>query len=103
VRFDAAHALVCVAPLIGDGVGLAAISSPTNRGSRGSDREPARGSSIQAGLGRNVDLILVPGDHYRVFNERGVSIMAKRIEPAMRSDFDDAVPFPGLQWPKRQV
>jgi hypothetical protein len=50
VRFDAARALVCVAPLIGDGVGLAAISRPTNVVLAG-DREPVRGFSIPSWVG----------------------------------------------------
>jgi thioesterase domain-containing protein len=31
-----------------------------------------------------VDLIVVPGDHYSVFKEPGLSLMAKCIESAMR-------------------
>ena len=31
-----------------------------------------------------VDLIVVPGDHYSVFKEPGLSVMAKSIEAAMR-------------------
>jgi hypothetical protein len=57
VRFDAAHALVCVAPLIGDGVGLAAISSPTNVVLAGATASQLEAPRSQAGLGRNVDPI----------------------------------------------
>ena len=39
----------------------------------------------------DVDLIVIPGDHFTVFSEPGVSIMAKCIQTAMRSDVDDAV------------
>ena len=43
------------------------------------------------GMADDVDLILIPGDHFTVFSEPGVSIMANCIETAMRSHADDAV------------
>ena len=43
------------------------------------------------GMANDVDLILIPGDHYTVFSEPGVSLMAKCIQTAMRSDVGDAV------------
>ena len=43
------------------------------------------------GMANDVDLILIPGDHYTVFSEPGVSLMAKCIQTAMRSDLGDAV------------
>ena len=52
-------------------------------------------SSIPSWVGvewrNDVDLIVVPGDHFTVFSEPGVSIMAKCIETAMRSHAGDAV------------
>ena len=49
--------------------------------------DPKRG---WGGMGADgVDLMVVPGNHYTVFKEPGVSIMAKCIEAAMRSDVDD--------------
>ena len=41
-------------------------------------------------MASDVDLILIPGDHFTVFSEPGVSIMARRIETAVRSDLDEA-------------
>ena len=43
------------------------------------------------GMASDVDLILIPGDHYTVFSEPGVSLMAKCIRTALRSDLGDAV------------
>ena len=43
------------------------------------------------GMANDVDLILIPGDHYTVFSEPGVSLMAKCIQTPMRSDVGDAV------------
>jgi amino acid adenylation domain-containing protein len=43
------------------------------------------------GMADDVDLILIPGDHFTVFSEPGVSVMANCIETAMRSHADDAV------------
>ena len=43
------------------------------------------------GMADDVDLMLIPGDHYTVFSEPGVSIMAKCIETAVHSHTDDAV------------
>jgi amino acid adenylation domain-containing protein len=42
------------------------------------------------GMAEDVDVILVPGDHYKVFSEPSVSVMANCIEAAIRSDVDDA-------------
>jgi hypothetical protein len=41
-------------------------------------------------MAEDLDLVLAPGDPPKVFNEHGISIMTKRTEAAMRSDFDDA-------------
>jgi hypothetical protein len=42
-------------------------------------------------MANDVDLFLIPGDHYTVFSEPGVSLMAKCIRTGMRSDVGDAV------------
>jgi len=42
-------------------------------------------------MASDVDLILIPGDHYTVFGEPGVSVMAKCIRAALRSNLGDAV------------
>ena len=42
------------------------------------------------GMAEDVDLILVPGDHYKIFSEPGVSIMARCIEFNIRSNVDEA-------------
>jgi hypothetical protein len=82
-----------------DRVALAAINTPTNvvlAGPPEALQATARQLEAprpQAGLGRkaeDLDLVLAPGDPPKVFNEHGISIMAKRTEAAMRSDFDDA-------------
>ena len=42
------------------------------------------------GMAEDVDLIPIPGDHFTVFSEPGVSLMAKCIETALRTGVDDA-------------
>ena len=42
------------------------------------------------GMAEDVDLILIPGDHFTIFSEPGVSLMAKRIETALRTDINGA-------------
>jgi hypothetical protein len=36
------------------------------------------------GMAADVDLVIVPGDHYGIFHEPGVSIMTKSIEATVR-------------------
>ena len=43
------------------------------------------------GMAEEVDLIVIPGDHFTVFSEPGVSIMAKCIETSIRPAADDAI------------
>ena len=43
------------------------------------------------GMAEDVDLAIIPGDHFTVFSEPGVSILAKRIKAALRFDIDDGV------------
>jgi thioesterase domain-containing protein len=43
------------------------------------------------GMAEDVDLTLIPGDHFTVFSEPGVSIMAKCIEAAIRPEVHDAI------------
>jgi thioesterase domain-containing protein len=58
--------------------------------------EPA-GLFLDAKLGwvgmsaHEVDMIVIPGDHFTVFKEPGASIMARAIEAAIGSDFADVV------------
>lgn len=44
------------------------------------------------GMGEKVDVVFVPGDHHSIFQEPGVSIIAKHIEVSIQSEDSAAIP-----------